>query len=485
MTTRQWLSLALVAAVWGAGCGGGFNQPGVGGGGAFEAGAASGGAQDWGLARKKIDAGEIPNAVDFPVEGLYAEHDLPLQGAACDTVLCLRGAAGSIRLLGAAEGSGRELFVQLGMSSNLDLETFRRQPLNLSVVVDRSGSMGDSKMEWVKQAIHHLVDQLGEADVLSIVLFDDQVDVLVEPIAVADKGPIHSAIDTVRSRGSTCIECGLKVGYEKVRAKLEAEGARSARVMLLTDALPNVGATRHGDFMELLGSAAAEGIGTSVFGVGLDFGQELAAKISSVRGAQFFFLQDEARIREVFDQDFDLLVTPIAYELELEVEGQGGAELAGTYGIPGQAPGERSAKAIVQTVFLSRRKGAIAARLSGAKPGALGARVQLSWSPVAGERVTQQLDLTMPAGDEASFEQPSVRKTFALTELAVEAAAACDAFQKGQRDEAKDRVRRVAVFLEGEAEALADEGLRREAALMRKLETRMGTASAATPATGG
>src|SRR5262245_411561 len=81
---RSQLCLVLMCAI---GCGGGYS---AGGGGDF--GATPGGVKDLHLARALVAKGMVPPADALLVEAMFAEHDLGLEGAACDRTLCLRAA---------------------------------------------------------------------------------------------------------------------------------------------------------------------------------------------------------------------------------------------------------------------------------------------------------------------------------------------------------------------------------------------------------
>jgi Ca-activated chloride channel family protein len=135
--------------------------------------------------------------------------------------------------------------------------------------------------------------------------------------------------------------------------------------MLLTDALPNVGQTGQDDFLGLARTYAAQGIGLSSFGVGVNFGQELAVALSMVRGGNYFFLEDAARIAEVFDLDFDYLVTPLAYDMRLVFTPEDGTRVVGVHGNDSWEPGQDVVRIDVATLFLSRGHGAIVIQLGG------------------------------------------------------------------------------------------------------------------------
>jgi Ca-activated chloride channel family protein len=75
--------------------------------------------------------------------------------------------------------------------------------MNLSVVLDRSGSMADQgKLEYAKQALCKLIDQLREQDIFSIVMYDDIIDVLRPAGRVGDRERIKRLVRSIEPRNS-------------------------------------------------------------------------------------------------------------------------------------------------------------------------------------------------------------------------------------------------------------------------------------------
>ena len=67
-------------------------------------GATPGGVKDMGTARELIAQGQVPPSEAFLVEGMFSEHDLPLDGPSCQRTLCLRAALGWAPTVGLEEG---------------------------------------------------------------------------------------------------------------------------------------------------------------------------------------------------------------------------------------------------------------------------------------------------------------------------------------------------------------------------------------------
>ncbi|MCB9542783.1 MAG: VWA domain-containing protein [Myxococcales bacterium] len=324
-----------------------------------EFGATPGGAQDINYARDRILAGEVPHPETFTPEGLFSRHDLPLPAdRPCKQTLCLAGAATAADLLAQPEV---RMLAQLGFTSGLDPATWKRAPLALVAVVDKSGSMSGQPLETVKDSLHRLVDQLGPADRIAIVLYGDRTHVHLAPTAVKDREALHRAIEGIQSAGSTAMEAGLTLGFDVAR-DIKRGFAGTTRVMLFTDERPNVGATDKQSFMGLARAASHDGIGMTTIGVSTHFGAELATAVSSVRGGNLFFFPDAARMVDVFKDELDTMVTELAHDFRLTVEPGRGWQISGLYGIPGdmvKPTANGGYEMTIETIFLSRNKGAI------------------------------------------------------------------------------------------------------------------------------
>ncbi len=325
--------------------------------GAGDLGVTPGGSQDIEYARELIGQGQIPAHSAFTAEGLLSQHDLPFTaGEECEQLLCPRA---TVSTVDPVDQRGEGMLIQLGFATGLDAESFERQPLNLSVAVDISGSMADGKLESLKDALRVMTEQLDSGDTVSLVAFDDEADRRLKPTVMnaSGRGELLKQIDKLETRGGTNIEAGFALAYDQVTPTAGAPGVED-RVMLMTDAQPNVGATGLDSFMGMARFYAESEIGVSVFGVGLDLGAELAQGISEVRGGNYFFLADNDAIARVFDEEFDYMVSPLAYDFEVQITSVPGFSFEQAYGAPLDQPGE-AVDFGASTLFLSKRGGGI------------------------------------------------------------------------------------------------------------------------------
>ncbi len=378
--------------------------------------ATAGGAKDITFFRDRVGTGEIPHPNVFTPEGLLSEHDLPLKaGKGCTKLFCAIGEAGEAGLI--AQPEVRWL-AQLGFESSLSDATFKRAPLNLIAVIDKSGSMSGQPLELVKDSLRQVVAaHLKPGDRLGIVLYGDRSHVHLAPTPIEKRADIDASIDAIESAGSTAMEEGLKVGFDLARSSSK-DFKGTTRVMLFTDERPNVGATDAGSFMGMAEAASKAGIGMTTIGVGVQFGAELATKIAGVRGGNLYFFGDLGKMKQTFKDDFDTFVTELAYDLELVVTPAPGLKIAGVYGIPNNLlewmPGTTGAiKLQVKTIFLSRRAGGIFVGLTPAGPSNLPvakptvgksmAQVGLSFTPRGKPRTTGAADLVLVAQEKRSL----------------------------------------------------------------------------------
>ncbi len=436
-------------------------------------GATVGGAQDVGHFRERVDWGEIPTPESFTTEGLFSAHDLPLSGAVCERLLCTNAKAVSVSL--AAQPDVRAM-VQLGFTSGLTPETFRRAPLNLVAVVDQSGSMGGAPMATVRATLDTLVaNHLGPKDQLSIVLYGTSTTEWLSPTAVTDRTALRARIAAIPIDGSTNMEAGMEHGIRLAQQSSDFDGI--TRMMLFTDERPNTGSTDKGSFMALARAASLDGIGMTTVGVGLPFGAELAQQVSSVRGGNLVFLgRDPEAIEDRMDEAFDTLVTELAYDLEVAFEPAEGWRIAALYGVPGDAVEWSEDRLLfkVETLFLSTNKGGVFIALAPeeGQKGRVGreglANLSLAYTPRDGAR-EEELQTLSEVADPSRLgaEDAGLVRGPLLVDEATTLIAATGAYH--QRNDPEEAWQQVS-GLRQRLEAVRDGSLEPERELVRKLE---------------
>jgi Ca-activated chloride channel family protein len=200
-----------------------------------------------------------------------------------------------------------------------------RRPLNLSLVIDRSGSMAGRSLQQALKASEKLVDQLGSDDLLSLVVYDDKVDTILPPGNVSNKSAIREMIRKVRAGGTTNLSGGWLKGCEHVLSQHNADMIH--RVILLTDGQANVGVT---DPMVLISTArqkADSGVVTTTLGFGANFNEDLLIGMAQAAGGNFYFIQTPDDAEEVFQIEVESLASVVAQNLELSITPVAGSDV--------------------------------------------------------------------------------------------------------------------------------------------------------------
>jgi Ca-activated chloride channel homolog len=275
-----------------------------------------GGAQDFAAFRAALDQGTVPQPQMLDSSGFFAEHYNALPAPTCGQSLCLHG------LLSVSPDlvkGGTWTLLQLGMSSPIDPSTVTRPPLDLVVVLDRSGSMADDdKMVYALAGLKALVEQLGEDDTLTIIAFNSSVQTVYGPARVSNVAAIEAEVDGIYPTGGTNIYDALQAGY---RAALAGGDERQLRrVIFVTDGLPTVGDTSDLDIERMSQGYAEQHVGLTTIGVGHDAGLGLLRALAVNAGGNFYFVENAAAIHDVFDEEFKLFVAPLAYDVDLSFD---------------------------------------------------------------------------------------------------------------------------------------------------------------------
>ncbi len=270
------------------------------------------GSADFARFRKALENGEVPPPDSIDAAGFFAEHYTSLPAPECGKTFCLHG------MMAASEDlvrGGDWTLLQMGMSSPIDPATIEKPPLEIAVVLDRSGSMSSAgKMGFAKQGVKLLVDALGPEDRLTVIAFDDYVEKVFGPATVTDKVALKTQIDAIQPRGSTNLYDALKGGFEAIAPASEQ---RQRRVMFLTDGLATAGNTNDAAIEAMAAGYAKKHLGLTTIGLGNDVSTGLLRRLAEKGSGNFYFVEKPEAVTEVFTEELAFFVAPIAYDLEL------------------------------------------------------------------------------------------------------------------------------------------------------------------------
>lgn len=301
------------------------------------------GAQDIGNFNVVLSNGQLPSESSITHEGMFNEHFFAVGSETEKPFSCQWFTAVSPDPL-----SGEvEYWVGCGLRGRLDGEGIRkygRPRLNLVLVLDISGSMsnpfrsGDAKnmLEVAKDCVVALIDHLTPEDSFGLVAFDTSVEVVQElaSMKTLDVAAFKEKLFKLQPRGGTDMELGINGGAKLFEGLAnEAGTGKQNRMMFLTDAQPNSGSTSPDSLMGICkANAETRKIYTSFFGLGVDFGVELVEAISHIPACNYFTVQSPKEFKQLMDRDFDYIVTPSCFNVQVKIASSSTIEAERVYG---------------------------------------------------------------------------------------------------------------------------------------------------------
>ena len=206
-----------------------------------------------------------------------------------------------------------------------ELQSRPRPPLNLALVIDRSGSMSGRKLSNARKAACFLAGELTARDRLAIVAFDDEVQVVVTSTPVSDPQLFIAAINTIHSGGSTALFDGWLAGATQVANHLDPAGLN--RVLLLSDGQANQGLTNQKAIAAKVAGLTARGISTSSFGLGDGFDEDLMGSIASAGDGTLAFIESPAQLADLYASELQGLAGTLGKRVSIGIRPKNGVEL--------------------------------------------------------------------------------------------------------------------------------------------------------------
>lgn len=196
--------------------------------------------------------------------------------------------------------------------------TSERSPLNLAIVLDRSGSMSGQPLDEAKRCTEMIVDRLGAKDRAALVVYDDHVEVLVPTAPTASKANFHTAIASINSGGRTDLHGGWLKGAELMAAV--AHHNAMTRILLLSDGQANVGVTDLETISRQCAELASAGVTTSTYGLGRHFNEELMIGMANAGQGNSYYGEEAEDLMDSFAEEFDFLAALFAKQIDLRVD---------------------------------------------------------------------------------------------------------------------------------------------------------------------
>jgi len=274
-----------------------------------------------------------------------ATRSVQTGGGGAETALF--AAQGPVRLSGELEGTkllrgGDGLaHVELSIAGRSEEPgaAARRVPTEVVVVLDRSGSMEGEKLARAKAATRALLRELGSGDLFELVAYANQAVVVIPPTQVTRESlaSLDARIEAVPVDGGTNIAAGLELGMQGVSTRTKDGGA--ARLILISDGMANQGDTSLEGLTGRAREIARSGVVSSI-GVGSDFDEHVMAAIADAGTGNFYYLDEQRDLAQIFAHEFGAARTTVASALEVEITPAPGVRVVEAAGYPLERNGD-------------------------------------------------------------------------------------------------------------------------------------------------
>ncbi|TAF34991.1 MAG: VWA domain-containing protein [Cytophagales bacterium] len=281
-----------------------------------------------GLSREASGLGIIPPPDAIRVEEYlnYHKHQLSMPEKGQAARMDLRWGCDKINSFSS------EAVLQIGFTTlpqNADNSVI--PPLNIGLVVDKSGSMNDfRKIHKVREALLSFLEGLRPDDIFSISVFDNDSQVIFPSQKVGNKNTARIAIESIAANGATNINSGLLDGLKQVEKKLDPKYTNA--VILLTDGIANQGEADPEKILQNAAQYLDKGIILSTIGVGRDLNHGMLRNLAKKGKGQVHFLADSADVKKVFVQELEALLSPKARNVSLSIENSTDLSIQDIYG---------------------------------------------------------------------------------------------------------------------------------------------------------
>ena len=222
------------------------------------------------------------------------------------------------------EGTPETNYLKVSLSGQ-NIDSKKRVPINLAIVIDKSGSMSGQRIEKAREAAILAVNMLNENDTLSIIAYDSEARVIVPATKVDNKLRIIGLInENIYASGGTALFAGLSKGIKQVENQLTKDKVN--RIILLSDGQANIGPSSVDELSQLAIIAAKKNIAITTLGIGSDYNELLMSSIASYSDGNHVFVNNSADLENVFVHEFTDLMSAIAQDVVITIQLKNGVK---------------------------------------------------------------------------------------------------------------------------------------------------------------
>lgn len=263
-------------------------------------------------------------------------------------------------------GESTEAYATIDVDA-LDADVEERPPMNLALVLDRSGSMRGARIEQARESALHLVDALDERDRVSLVTYasDKTVEFQSRVADEPNRREMRNTIRGIEAGGMTNISAGFEAGVRQVERHHDEEAVN--RVIMMSDGKANRGITDPDGLQSLSRQAFDKGISTSTIGFGLDYNEEVMTGMAVQGSGNYYFADDSDDLGALVGEELSEMLATVANRIEVFIDPGEHVEIAEVYGystrhrdgktvVPLSELGAGQSRSIVVRMFVTPRR---------------------------------------------------------------------------------------------------------------------------------
>ncbi|NDY71891.1 hypothetical protein DO021_07475 [Desulfobacter hydrogenophilus] len=335
-------------------------------------------------------------------------------------------------------------------------ENTARPRVNIALVMDRSGSMGGTKIKMAKAAAMEALSRLGTDDVFSLVTYATDVTTLVPARKVRETGAIINAIKGIEAGGNTALFGGVSQGAAQIRKHVEDDYIH--RVVLLSDGLANVGPRNPVDLGRLGAGLFKENISVTTVGVGMDYNEDLMAQLAQKSDGNTYFAESGTDLPRIFAAELGNVLNVVAKQVVVTITLPSGIEPVGIIGREGRIRNNRIELSMNQLYGGQKKFALVEVRMKGQKEGS---SVEIAKADVSYQDPFSMESLNTQAKATARFSRNKAKvaastnaqvvKDYQLNLNALAQEKAIELSDQGKTKEAARELRQSAAALKGYA----------------------------------
>lgn len=223
-----------------------------------------------------------------------------------------------------------------------------RPPLNVALVIDRSGSMRGQRIFHAKQAAELAIKMLKPNDIISLISYNNEAQIMLPATKVGDGSMALSLINQLHANGGTALYAGTELGGKEVIKFIEKDNVN--RVILLSDGIANVGPSSPQELAKLGMKLAAKGIAVSTIGLGLGYNEDLMARLADSSDGNHSFVEHAQQLAQVISLELNDASAVVAQDVRIKMEFPKGIRPVRALGREAKFDGQKVTSSIKQLI---------------------------------------------------------------------------------------------------------------------------------------